>query len=136
MIVRGFFFLFLSLGLLEVLSHDGIVPLVQSLDGEWNLWNSNKSFFLPAQVPGCVHTALQQRGLIQDPYFRFNDLLYEWISLDNWTYATTFAVSKELRSKRQVLLILDGVDTVASVWLNGALVGRTDNMFRSYVRSP
>lgn len=65
MIVRVFFFSFLSLGLLEVLSHDGIVPLVQSLDGEWNLWNSNKSFFLPARVPGCVHTALQQRGLIQ-----------------------------------------------------------------------
>ncbi|XP_051941278.1 beta-mannosidase isoform X1 [Hippocampus zosterae] len=133
MIVRVFFFSFLSLGLLEVLSHDGIGSLVQSLDGEWDLWNSNKSFFLPARVPGCVHTALQQRGLIQDPYFRFNDLLYEWISLDNWTYATTFAVSKELRSKRQVLLILDGVDTAASVWLNGALVGRTDNMFRSYV---
>lgn len=46
MIVRVFFFSFLSLGQLEVLSHDGIVPLVQSLDGEWNLWNSNILCFL------------------------------------------------------------------------------------------
>ncbi|XP_037098092.1 beta-mannosidase [Syngnathus acus] len=131
--VRVLVFFLLSFGVWEVWSHDGISPLVQSLDGEWNLWNSNKSVSLTARVPGCVHTALQERGFIQDPYFRFNDLLYEWISLDNWTYATTFVVSKELRSKRQVLLILDGVDTAASVWLNGVLVGRTDNMFCPYV---
>ncbi|XP_077419388.1 beta-mannosidase [Vanacampus margaritifer] len=128
------FFLHLSFGSV-VWSHGGLSPLVQSLDGEWNLWNSNKSFSLPARVPGCVHTALQQRGFIQDPYFRFNDLLYQWISLDNWTYATTFVVSEELRSKREVLLVLDGVDTVASIWLNGALLGRTDNMFCQYVFS-
>ncbi|XP_061651475.1 beta-mannosidase [Phyllopteryx taeniolatus] len=133
MIPRVFISVLLSFGVLEVWRHGGVFALVQSLDGEWNLWNSNKSLSLPARVPGCVHTALEQRGFIQDPYFRFNDLLYEWISLDNWTYATTFAVSKQLRSKREVLLVLDGVDTVASVWLNGVSVGRTDNMFRRYV---
>ncbi|XP_061699521.1 beta-mannosidase isoform X2 [Syngnathoides biaculeatus] len=133
MSLRVFLSALLLFGVLGVWRHDGVSGLVQSLDGEWNLWNANKSLSLPARVPGCVHTALEERGVIQDPYFRFNDLLYEWISLDNWTYATTFAVSKELRSKRAVLLVLDGVDTVASVWLNGALLGRTDNMFHRYV---
>nr|XP_061798611.1 beta-mannosidase-like [Nerophis lumbriciformis] len=133
MVPRVFVLLLSSFGFLEVWSHGGPVSLVQSLDGEWKLWNSNKSLSLPARVPGCVHTALQEQGFIKDPYFRFNDLLYEWISLDNWTYASTFAVSKEVRSKQKVLLVLDGVDTAASIWLNGVSVGHTDNMFRQYV---
>ncbi|XP_061890550.1 beta-mannosidase-like [Entelurus aequoreus] len=108
-------------------------PFRQSLDGRWRLWNSNRSLALPARVPGCVHSALTQQGFIQDPYFRFNDLAHQWISLDNWTYVTTFAVSDRLRSAQKVLLILDGVDTAASVWLNGVLVGHADNMFRQYV---
>ncbi|XP_069017064.1 beta-mannosidase [Embiotoca jacksoni] len=103
-----------------------------SLNGKWRLLNSNGSVSLPAQVPGCVHSALQQQGVILDPYFRFNDASYRWIALDNWTYTTTFTVSAELRVTQQVRLVFDGVDTVASVSLNGIVVGETDNMFRRY----
>ncbi|XP_015249111.1 PREDICTED: beta-mannosidase [Cyprinodon variegatus] len=106
--------------------------LEQSLNGKWRLSNSNRSLVLPAEVPGCVHSALQQQQHIQDPYFRFNDLLYQWIALDNWTYSTTFAVSTQIKVKQKVLLIFDGVDTVASVSLNGIVLGKTDNMFRRY----
>ncbi|XP_076002860.1 beta-mannosidase [Genypterus blacodes] len=103
-----------------------------SLNGKWRLSNSNGSLSLPALVPGCVHSALQQQGYIQDPYFRFNDVSYRWIALDNWTYTTTFTVSTQIRSKKKVHLVFDGVDTVASAWLNGVIVGKTDNMFRRY----
>uniref|UniRef100_A0A3Q3KHT1 Beta-mannosidase n=1 Tax=Mastacembelus armatus TaxID=205130 RepID=A0A3Q3KHT1_9TELE len=103
-----------------------------SLNGKWGLSSSDGSLSLTAQVPGCVHSALQQQGYIQDPYFRFNDVSYQWIALDNWTYTTVFAVSAQLRARQKVLLVFDGVDTVASVWLNGITVGKTDNMFRRY----
>lgn len=103
-----------------------------SLDGKWGLVNSNGSVSLPAEVPGCVHTALQKQGYIQDPYFRFNDLSYRWIALDNWTYTTTLTLSNDLRSKQRVQLVFEGVDTVATISLNGVTVGRTDNMFRRY----
>nr|XP_033499478.1 beta-mannosidase [Epinephelus lanceolatus] len=103
-----------------------------SLTGKWSLCNDNGSVCLPAEVPGCVHSALQRQGFIQDPYFRFNDVSYSWISFDNWTYKTTFTVSTQLRTKQKVLLVFDGVDTVASVWLNGVVIGKTDNMFRTY----
>ncbi|KAF7666144.1 hypothetical protein LDENG_00116800 [Lucifuga dentata] len=102
----------------------------QNLNGKWRLLNSNGSLSLPAEVPGCVHSALIQQGYIQDPYFRFNDVSYRWIALENWTYTTTFTVYAPLRKK--VLLVFDGVDTVATVWLNGIVVGKTDNMFRRY----
>lgn len=37
----------------------------QSLNGKWSLSNSDGSVSLPAQVPGCVHSALRQQGHIQ-----------------------------------------------------------------------
>ncbi|XP_042069280.1 beta-mannosidase isoform X1 [Haplochromis burtoni] len=103
--------------------------LTVDLNGKWRLSNSNGSLLLPAQVPGCVHSALQQQGYITDPYFRFNDVSYRWIALDNWTYTTTFTLSAELSVKQKVLLVFDGVDTVGSVSLNGIAVGKTNNMF-------
>uniref|UniRef100_A0A1A8CE61 Beta-mannosidase n=1 Tax=Nothobranchius kadleci TaxID=1051664 RepID=A0A1A8CE61_NOTKA len=102
------------------------------LNGKWRLSNSNGSVSVPAPVPGCVHTALMQQQYIQDPYFRFNDLSYRWIAHDNWTYMTSFNVSAQLRVKQKVLLVFDGVDTVATILFNGFMVGRTDNMFRRY----
>ncbi|XP_039993181.1 beta-mannosidase [Xiphias gladius] len=103
-----------------------------SLDGKWSLSNANGSLSLPAEVPGCVHSALRRQGYIQDPYFRFNDVSYRWIALDNWTYTTTFNVSAQVRTRQKVLLAFDGLDAVASVWLSGVIVGNTDNMFRRY----
>lgn len=35
-----------------------------SLNGKWQLLNSNSSVSLSAEVPGCVHTALQRQGFI------------------------------------------------------------------------
>ncbi|XP_035024584.2 beta-mannosidase [Hippoglossus stenolepis] len=110
----------------------GCSPESLSLDGKWSLSNSNGSVSLAAQVPGCVHSALQRQGVIQDPYFRFNDVTYQWIALENWTYTTAFNVSARVRNKQKVLLSFDGVDTVASIRLNGVAVGSTDNMFRRY----
>ncbi|KAM8833297.1 beta-mannosidase [Synchiropus picturatus] len=105
---------------------------VFSLDGKWSLVNSNKTVCVSAQVPGCVHTALQQQGLIQDPYYRFNDLSYRWVSLENWTYTKVFTLPPTIRAKQKVTLVLEGVDTVATVWFNGKNLGSTDNMFRRY----
>ncbi|KAM9432401.1 beta-mannosidase isoform 1-T1 [Salvelinus alpinus] len=103
-----------------------------SLNRKWTIQNSNGSLSLPAEVPGCVHSALLKQGFIKDLYFRFNDVAYRWIALDNWTYTTTFSASTELRTKQRVQMVFEGVDTVASISLNGVVVGKTDNMFRRY----
>ena len=38
------------------------------------------------------------------------------------------------RAKQRVMLVFEGIDTIASVSLNGAALGQTDNMFLQYVR--
>ncbi|XP_059520315.1 beta-mannosidase isoform X1 [Myotis daubentonii] len=103
-----------------------------SLRGSWRIRNGNGSLELPGEVPGCVHTALLQRNLIQDPYYRFNDLNYRWISLDNWTYSKEFQIPFDISQWQKVNLIFEGVDTVSKVLLNNVLIGKTNNMFRKY----
>ncbi|NXB56637.1 MANBA mannosidase, partial [Struthidea cinerea] len=103
-----------------------------SLRGSWRLRSGDGSGSLRAEVPGCVHTALLGRGLIQDPYYRFNDVMYRWISLDNWTYSRTFKTPFDIRKWQKVNLVFEGVDTVAQILLNNVTLGRTDNMFNRY----
>ncbi|EPY78481.1 beta-mannosidase-like protein [Camelus ferus] len=67
-----------------------------------------------------------------DPYYRFNDRNYRWIALDNWTYSKNFVIPFDTGEWQKVNLILEGVDTVTKVLLNGVPVGETDNMFRRY----
>ncbi|RLW09380.1 hypothetical protein DV515_00002554 [Chloebia gouldiae] len=105
---------------------------VRSLRGSWRLRSGNGSLSLRAEVPGCVHTALLGRGLIQDPYYRFNDMMYRWISLDNWTYSRTFKTPFDIRKWQKVNLVFEGVDTVAQILLNNVTLGGTDNMFNRY----
>ncbi|XP_069711079.1 beta-mannosidase [Phaenicophaeus curvirostris] len=103
---------------------------VRSLRGSWRLRSANGSVRARGAVPGCVHSALRDRG--QDPYYRFNDVMYRWISLDNWTYSRTFKTPFDIRKWQKVNLVFEGVDTVAQILMNNVTLGRTDNMFNRY----
>ncbi|XP_025729305.1 beta-mannosidase isoform X3 [Callorhinus ursinus] len=124
----------LRLLLLLALCRAGPTALGRSLSlrGSWRIRSGNGSLELPGRVPGCVHSALLQRGLIQDPYYRFNDLNYRWISLDNWTYSKKFKIPFNISKWQKVNLIFEGVDTVAKVLLNSVPIGKTGNMFKRY----
>ncbi len=84
---------------------------------------------LPASVPGCVHTDLLAAGLIEDPYLDENETKLAWIGRTDWEYTTSFTAG---RSAPRVDLVCAGLDTVATVELNGSAVGQTANMHRGY----
>ncbi|MER5703398.1 glycoside hydrolase family 2 protein [Micromonospora sp. NPDC002296] len=85
---------------------------------------------VPATVPGCVHTDLLAAGLIPDPYLDDNETALAWIGRTDWVYETTFDAPPG--DADRVDLACAGLDTVASVTLNGAEVGRTENMHRGH----
>jgi beta-mannosidase len=85
---------------------------------------------VPASVPGCVHTDLLTAGLIPDPYLDQNEHELRWIGRTDWRYATTFDWQPD--GGDRVDLVCNGLDTVARIELNDALVGTTQNMHRSY----
>jgi beta-mannosidase len=86
---------------------------------------------VPASVPGCVHLDLLAAGLIPDPYLDENERLLAWIGRVDWRYETTLPWTGGGHDD-QVDLVALGLDTVATVELNGTEVGRTRNMHRSY----
>ncbi len=88
--------------------------------------------WLPATVPGCVHTDLFAAGKIGDPFHRLNEKDQQWIENESWEYRTTIAVDAATLARERVELVFAGLDTFAEVFVNGAPVLTADNMFRSW----
>lgn len=87
--------------------------------------------YLDIQVPGDVRTALRQYGLIDGYYLGKNLDGERWIDESDWLFVKDFYCEEELQEKENTLC-LEGVDTLAEIWLNGTCVGKTRNMFRIY----
>ncbi|MFC0042264.1 glycoside hydrolase family 2 protein [Actinomadura rayongensis] len=84
----------------------------------------------PARVPGGVHESLLDAGLIGHPYFGDNERSVRWVEDATWWYRTVFDGPGELEWDERLRLVCSGLDTVASVWLNGVLVGTHASQFR------
>jgi beta-mannosidase len=104
----------------------------QSLAGEWEFRQKGESDWLPANVPGGVHTDLLALGKILDPFVGDNERRVRWVAENDWEYCHRFIASDEVLAQPYVELVCDGLDTLAVVWLNGVELGSTTNMFRQY----
>jgi beta-mannosidase len=85
---------------------------------------------IAASVPGCVHTDLARAGLIPDPFLDDHERLLAWVGLADWCYATSFDWAPA--GADRVELVFEGLDTVATIELNGVVLARTANMHRTY----
>lgn len=95
------------------------------LNENWYLFNERVGR-LSATVPGCVHTDLQKHGLIPDYFWRDNNEQCQWIEQEDWTYSCVFDCPI---SNQKAVLHFDGLDTYATIKLNGKEMGETHNMF-------
>ncbi|MEM8862416.1 MAG: hypothetical protein AAGD96_29210, partial [Chloroflexota bacterium] len=102
----------------------------QSLNGAWQFKQQDSDAWLPATVPGCVHTDLITAGEIPDPYYRDNEKSLQWIGEKVWTYTLKFVADTDLLNQPLVLLQCKGLDTLAEITLNGEVIGKTNNQFR------
>lgn len=82
---------------------------------------------LEAQVPGYVHLDLLKAGRIPDPFYRDQADQCQWVEHWDWIYEREFDVAPELVGRR-ALLDFAGLDTFATIQLNGVELGRTANM--------
>lgn len=82
-----------------------------------------------AKVPGTVHQDLLNHNRIPNPFYGMNEEAVQWVENEDWMYRTSFVVDEHQLSRDAAVLELDGLDTYADVFLNGALILRSDNMF-------
>ncbi|MEU3729305.1 glycoside hydrolase family 2 protein [Streptomyces sp. NPDC033538] len=104
---------------------------VVQLTEDWSLRHGES--LLPAQVPGCVHTDLLTAGLIPDPFLGVNEPEVAWVGQRAWTYVRDVAATDTAEEDHERTdLVFDGLDTAATVTLDGRELGRTRNMHRHH----
>lgn len=106
--------------------------MTQFLAGDWQFRQAGAAEWLPATVPGGVHTDLLALGRIPDPFIGDNETRVQWVAEADWEYRLRFTAEAGLLSHAHIQLVCEGLDTLAAVSLNGRLLGQTDNMFRLY----
>lgn len=108
--------------------HQNVVD--QTLSQGWTLTGDTLNINLPVNVPSVVQQNLYDAGLIPHPYLGTVEETLLWISDHPWTYATHFNVDQKMLEKDVVELVFEGIDTYASVTLNGQKLFDADNQFR------
>ncbi len=103
-----------------------------SLNGDWELRQAGTDDCYPAKIPGCVHLDLLAADAIEDPFYRDNELSVQWISETDWLYSRTFSLDDTILMHNRLLLRCEGLDTLATITINGQQVATTDNMFRTW----
>ncbi len=104
-----------------------------SLNGTgWQVRQSGTEEWLPAAVPGSVHTDLLAAGRIPDPFVGDNESRVAWVSGEDWDYRLKFTVTPEMAAEERIYLIGEGISTLATVYLNGQRVGESENQYRTY----
>lgn len=101
----------------------------------WTFNKQNDTKKYKATIPGTVHTDLFQNQLIPDPFFGNNEKQLQWIESENWEYETYFTLSESELKNQNIDLEFEGLDTYASVFLNGKIVLEANNMFRKWTIS-
>ncbi|MCJ1434477.1 Beta-mannosidase B [Xylographa pallens] len=91
--------------------------------------DDESSKFLPvAQFPTNVHLDLMHHNIIPDPFVGKNENLVQWVGERDWVYKTSFSSSEASKGGKSVIAF-DGLDTYATVVLNGKEILKTEDMF-------
>lgn len=104
-----------------------------TLNGAWVLDIPGSAFLrVNATVPGSVYHDLLTAGQIPDPFYRDNENEALKIMDNDFVYSRSFTVPASLLENDAVVLHCDGLDTLATVTVNGTVVGTAKNMHRTY----
>ncbi len=113
-----------------------------SLNGEWNLCLQDvgkgtievacEAFggteVYACRVPGDIHIALTDAGVIADPLVDENSKECRWLEEKEFWYQKRFDIGGDfLLDETEV--VFEGLDLTADIWLNGQYIGSHNNAF-------
>lgn len=117
-------------------------PVVQTIDSGWQVRmrpgdpniaaHRAAARWLPASVSGSVQTDLMAARLLADPWKGEGERAAQWVGLSDWQYRKTVSIDAATLARKQVDLVFEGLDTFATVRINGVQVLAADNMFRRW----
>ncbi len=102
-----------------------------SLNGTWQFSKESEKKYYPVTIPGSVLSGLLENGLIEDPFFGDNEYKTCEMLKQDYIFKREFEISP--RDGFTYELVMDGIDTVSKVYINGEKVAETENMHRRYI---
>ncbi|MBQ9141244.1 MAG: hypothetical protein IJX63_05550 [Lachnospiraceae bacterium] len=112
-----------------------------SLNGEWSLcWQDIgvgsitqleemlKEQTISCKVPGDVHMALADAGIIKEPLVDRNSEDCRWLEEKEFWYKKVFSIEESFLQD-VTELVFEGLDLTADIWLNGHHIGSHNNAF-------
>ncbi|MBO7741299.1 MAG: hypothetical protein J6S21_01975 [Victivallales bacterium] len=106
-----------------------------SLNGEWQLFGREEcgaapapalaeaSFSCTASVPGNIENELFRAGVVEDPYLYMNAQQLRPYEFYEWVYSREFICDRPAAMR----LVCDGVDCIATYFVNGHEIGHSEN---------
>jgi beta-mannosidase len=77
-------------------------------------------------VPTEIFKDLLEAGEIPDPHLDRNEKDVQWVGEVDWLYRTRFTLDHKPNEREKAVLVFEGLDTFANVYLNGSLVLKSE----------
>lgn len=104
-----------------------------TLNRTWQLSAGHRSLeSVDMQIPGTVLSGLLAAGKIKDPFYRTNEDATRALFWKDYVFTRTFDVDEELLAQQHIVLVCEGLDTLAEISINGTFLAKTDNMHRTW----
>ena len=104
-----------------------------TINGTWQLSAGHRSLeSVDMQIPGTVLSGLLAAGKIKDPFYRTNEDATRALFWKDYVFTRTFDVDEELLAQQHIVLVCEGLDTLAEISINGTFLAKTDNMHRTW----
>lgn len=126
--------LILALSFLSCQEKKQDLPVKIKLNQNWQFKKKTDTNWKNAIVPGNVFSDLLALKEIPDPFILNNEEKVQWVSKTDWEYQTTFELSDEILSKKQIEINFNGIDTYSKIYLNDNLIASTKNAFVNYTK--
>ena len=102
------------------------------LNDNWTMKKVGVSENIKAFVPGSVYGDLLSAGKMEDPFWKDNEEAALKLMDEDYEYSVNFKCDEDLLGKSEILLVFEGLDTLADVYLNDVFLGHANNMHRTW----
>lgn len=104
----------------------------QSITLDWKITHPKTKKQLSLGTHGSVQEVLIKTGELPDPFIGTNEKDFAWIENYSWEFNSELSLNAEDLKKEHIDLEFPNVDTYAKVYINGHLLGTTENCYITY----
>lgn len=104
----------------------------QSLNGLWQMNKVGESKVYDAHVPTTMYEVLLKNSAIEDPFYGENDVQLTKLSDDDYEFSRLISINEEQYAYEAIEIEFEGLDTLATIYINDKPVKSTNNMHRRY----